>query len=119
MKSRKQIRQRLGGFYEEVQSKRKSKKMKLQVDQEFQQIRIKDLNELNNVEMFSTSLRGGKAFVAEQKIKELKTRISKLNGQKLKISPKKKRNLNTKHEHSTKQKLWFFAQRSRRSRMKE
>ena len=36
MKSRKQIRQRLGGFYEEVHSKRKSKKMKLQVDQEFQ-----------------------------------------------------------------------------------
>ena len=119
IKSRKQIRQSLGEFYEEVDSKRKSKKMKLQVDQEFQQIKIKDLNELNNVEMFSTSLRGGKAFVAEQKIKELKTRISKLNGQKLKISPKKKRNLNTKHGHSTKQKLWFFTQRSRRSRMKE
>ena len=97
MKFRKQIRQRLGGFYEEVKSKRKSKKMKLQVDQEFQQIRIKDLNELNNVEMFSTSLRGGKAFVAEQKIKELKTRISKLNGQKLKISPKKKK----KFKHKT------------------
>ena len=52
--------------------------MKLQVDQEFQQVRIKDLNDLNNVEMFSTSLRGGKAFAAEQKIRELKTRIAKL-----------------------------------------
>ena len=47
--------------------------------------------------MFSTSLRGSKAFVAEQKNKELKTRISKLNGQKLKISPKKKK----KFKHKT------------------
>ena len=89
MTSRKQIRQRLGQFYEEVESKRKGKKLRLQVDQEFQQVRIKDLNELNNVEMFWTSLRGGKAFAAEHKIRELKARISKLNGQKLKISPKK------------------------------
>ena len=55
--------------------------MKLQVNQEFQQVKIKDLNDLNNVEMFSTSLRGGKAFAAEQKIRELKDRISKLNVQ--------------------------------------
>ena len=89
MRSRKQIRQRLEQFYEEVESKRKGKKMKLQVDQEFHQVKIKDLNELNNVEMFSTSLRGGKGFAVDQKIRELKTRISKLNGQKLKISPKK------------------------------
>ena len=34
--------------------------------------------------MFSTSLRGGKAFAAEQKIRELKIRISKLKSQKLK-----------------------------------
>ena len=63
--------------------------MRLQVDQEFQQVKIKDLNELNNVTMFSTSLRGGKAFAAEQKIRELKTRIAKLRSQKLNISPKK------------------------------
>ena len=63
--------------------------MKLQVDQEFQQVRIKDLNDLNNVEMFSTAIRGGKAFAAEQKIRELKTRIAKLASQKLKITPKK------------------------------
>ena len=41
----------------------------------------------NNVEMFTTSVSGGKAFVAEQIIREPKTRISKLNAQKLKISP--------------------------------
>ena len=63
--------------------------MRLQLDQEFQQVKTKDLNDLNNVEMFSTNLRGGKAFAAEQKIRELKTRIAKLNAQKLKISLKK------------------------------
>ena len=36
--------------------------------------------------MFTTSVRGGKAFATEQKIRELKTTISKLNTQKLKIS---------------------------------
>ena len=39
--------------------------------------------------MFTTSIRGGKAFAAKQKIIELKTRISKTNAQKLKISPTK------------------------------
>ena len=89
MKSRKQIRQKLEQFYRDVRGKRKRKKMTLQVDQEFQQVNIKDLNDLNNAKMFSTSLRGGKAFAAEQKIRELKTRIAKLDSQKLKISPKK------------------------------
>ena len=59
MKSRKQIRQRLEQFYRDVANKRKGKKMRLQVDQEFQQVKIKDLNDLNKVQMFSTSLRGG------------------------------------------------------------
>ena len=96
MRSRKQIRQRLEQFYEDKENKRKKgKKMKLQVDQEFQQIKIKDLNQQNNVEMFSTSFRGGKAFAAEQKIRELKTRISKLKSQKMKITPKKMREIST------------------------
>ena len=89
LKSRKQIRQKFKKFYRDVRSKRKGKKIKLQVDQEFQQVRIKDLNDFNNVDMFSTSLRGGKVFAAEQKIRELKTRIEKLASQKLKISPNK------------------------------
>ena len=63
--------------------------MMLQVDQEFQQVKIKDLNDLNNVEMFLTFPRGGKPFAAEQKIRELKTRIAKLFSQKLKMSPRK------------------------------
>ena len=39
--------------------------------------------------MFTTSVGEGKAFVAEQKIRELKTRVSKLNAQKLKLPPTK------------------------------
>ena len=91
MRSRRQIRQKLEQFYNEIKEKRKSKKMKLQVDQEFQQLKIKDLNKQHNVEMFPTSLRGGKAFAAEQKIRELKKRIVRLNAQKnlLKLTPKK------------------------------
>ena len=90
MKSRKQILQNMKLFYDEVRSKRKGKCMRLQVDNEFQQAKIKDLNNENNVEMFTSSVRGGEAFAAEQKIRELKTRVSKLNAQKLKISPAKK-----------------------------
>ena len=97
MRSRKQISQRLEQFYEQVKDKRNGKEMKLQVNQEFQQLKIKDLNKQNNVKMFSTSLRGGKAFVAEQKIRELKTRISKLLGQKLKITPNKIIEISTKN----------------------
>ena len=63
--------------------------MRLQVDNEFQRVKIKQLNDKNNVEMFTTSVRGGKTFAAEQKIRELKSRIAKLNAQKLKISPTK------------------------------
>ena len=85
MKSRKQIRHRLEQFYDDVKNKRKGKKMRLQIDQEFQQLQIKDLNKKNNVEMFSTSLIGGK----EQKIRELKKRIAKLMGEKLKLTPKR------------------------------
>ena len=76
-------------FYNEVKSKRKGKCVRLQVDNEFQQVKIKDLNDENKVEMFTSSVRGGKAFAAEKKIRELKTRMSKLNAQKLKISPVK------------------------------
>ena len=54
-------------FYDEVKNKIKNKFMRLQVDNEFQQLKIKDLNDENNVKMFTTSIRGGKAFVEEQK----------------------------------------------------
>ena len=89
MRSRNQNRQKLEQFYLDVKGKRKGKKMRLQVDQEFQKLKINELNKQNNVNMFTTSLRQGKAFAAKQKIRELKTRIAKLKGQKLKLTPKK------------------------------
>ena len=69
MKSRKQILLKLKLFYNNVRNKRKGKKMRLQVDNEFQRVKIKDLNYKNNVEIFTTAVRRGKAFSAEQKIR--------------------------------------------------
>ena len=80
-------KQKMKQFYDEVKGKRKNKRMRLQFDNEFQQVKLKDLNDENNVDMFTTAVRGWKAFAAEQKTRELKTRIAKLNAQKLKISP--------------------------------
>ena len=74
MRSRKQILQKLEQFYVAVQSKRKNQNTRLQADNEFQQVIIKDKY---NVTMFTTSLRGGKAFAAEQKIRELKVGFRK------------------------------------------
>lgn len=45
MCSTKQMLQRLEQIYQEVKSKRKNKNMQLQVDNEFQQVEIKDLND--------------------------------------------------------------------------
>ena len=39
---------------------------------EFNQNRIKQLNEKFNVDMYHTKIRGGNAFAAEQKIREFK-----------------------------------------------
>lgn len=78
MRSRKQVLKNLEQFYIDVQNNRKNKNMRLQVNNEFQQFKIKDKNDRYNVTRFTTSLRGGKAFSAEQKIRELKSRISKL-----------------------------------------
>ena len=72
-------------FCDEVKGKRKGKRMRLQVDNQFQQVKIKDVNNENNVEIFTSTVRGGKAFAAEQKVRELKARIAILNTQKLKI----------------------------------
>ena len=89
MRSRKQILQKMKLFCNKVKIKRKNKRMRLQVDNEFLQVKVKDFNDENNVEMFTSSVRGGKAFAAEQKIRQLKTRILKLNAEKLKINPSK------------------------------
>ena len=44
--------------------------MHLQMDLEINQNQIKKLNNDFNVEMFHTKVRGGKAFAAEQRIRE-------------------------------------------------
>ena len=58
-------------FYNDIKKKRLGK-MRLQTDQESKQRNIEEPNKNLNVEMYSTHLRGGKAFAAEQKIRELK-----------------------------------------------
>ena len=70
---------------------------------------MKDLNDLNNVDMFLTSLRGGKAFAAEQKIRELKARISKLYVQKLRVSSKKIIELSTANMNIQPSKKYGFS----------
>ena len=58
-------------FYKDIENKRFGK-MRLQTDQEFKQRNIEQLNRKFNVEIYSTHLRGEKAFAVEQKIRELK-----------------------------------------------
>ena len=57
MRSRKQILQKIKLFYDEEKEKRKGKRMRLQVDIEFQQAKIKYLNNEKNLEMLAFSLR--------------------------------------------------------------
>ena len=78
MRKRSNLANKLEIFYKEIETKRnKNEKLRVQTDKEFQQNEIKKLNQKYNVEMFSARLRGGKAFAAEQKIRELKKVIFK------------------------------------------
>ena len=79
MRKKSNLWQKLEIFYKEIDSKRRNKneRMRLQTDLEFQQNEIKKLNKKYNVEMFSSRTRGGKAFAAEQKIREFKTLLFK------------------------------------------
>ena len=73
MRKKSNLVQKMELFYKEIKQKRNQKeKMRLQVNLEFQQNEIKKLNQKYNVEMFSTKIRGGKTFAAEQKIREFK-----------------------------------------------
>ena len=71
MKNRKLLARKLNTFYEEIDNRRDGK-ITLQTDLEFRQNEIKRLNEKYNVALFHSRLRGGKAFAAEQKIREFK-----------------------------------------------
>ena len=53
-------------FYNDIKKKIDLNKiMRLQIDLQFQQRKIKKLNKKYNFEMFSTRLKGGKALAAE------------------------------------------------------
>ena len=71
MKNRSLLSKNIEIFYNNIHPKRTGK-MHLQTDLEFNQNKIKALNKKFDVEMFHTKIKGGKAFAAEQKIREFK-----------------------------------------------
>ena len=88
MKKRNLLAKEMELFYEDIEEKRpKNRKLRLQTDLEFQQNKIKKLNFKFNVEMFSSKIRGGKAFAVDQKIRDLKRLLlkSKNNGKRNKV----------------------------------
>ena len=74
-------------FYNDI-SKKRAGKMRLKTDCEFQQTKIKQLSKEYNFDMYNTNLRGGKAFAAEQKIRELKKLL--LRSKRIQKSSKKR-----------------------------
>ena len=67
MPSRKKILEKLEQFFVNVQSKIKNENTLLQVDSEFQQVKVKYLNDKYNVTMFTSSLSGRKAWRQNKK----------------------------------------------------
>ena len=75
-KSRKYIPNKVETFYKEIKNKRKKgEKIRLQAELEFKPNKIYEINSKYNVHTFYTTVREGKSFAAEQKIRELKKRI--------------------------------------------
>ena len=104
MKKRYLLADKLRLFYEDIKSKRTGN-MRLQTDLEFQQNKIKNLNDEFNVTMYSSKIREGKAFAAERAIRDFKRillrskRIEKASGRRLKpynLIRKATNNLNKK-----------------------
>ena len=71
MKNRSLLAKKLKLFYEDIKQKRTGR-MRLQTDLEFKQNQTKNLNDEFDIEMFHTKVRRGKAFAAEQKIREFR-----------------------------------------------
>ena len=71
MKKRHLLAKKLNLFYNNIEEKRTGK-MQLQTDLEFNQNQIKALNKKFDVQMFHTKFCGGNAFAAKQKIREFK-----------------------------------------------
>ena len=70
-KNRSLLAKKLKLFYEDIKQKRTGR-MRLPTDFKFKQNRIIKLNDEFDIEMFHTKVREGKAFAAEQKIREFK-----------------------------------------------
>ena len=66
MKNRSLLAKKMEVFYNDIQPKRTGK-MRLQTDLEFNQNKINALDKKFDVEMFHTKIRGGKAFAADKK----------------------------------------------------
>ena len=93
MRKKSNLVNKLETFYKEIEPKRDKKEiMRLRTDQEFQQNEIKKINLKYNVDMFSTNIRGGKAFAAEQKIRELKKILFKTKN----VYKRSKKKINSK-----------------------
>ena len=91
MKKRSLLAKKIKLFYEDIEQKMAGR-MHLQTDLEFKQNQILKLSDEFIVEMFHTWLRGGKAFAAEQKIREFKKfllrskRFEKQRGKRIKLN---------------------------------
>ena len=74
MKSRNLLSKKLELFYSTKKKEQiaENTTIRLQRDLEFTQNEIKKINKKYNVEMFSSRVRGGKAYAAQQKIREFK-----------------------------------------------
>ena len=72
MRLRKQIPQKMKLLYNEIKNKRKNKTMRFQVDNELKQVKIKDLNDENNVKIFILLLVVGKLLLLNKKLENLK-----------------------------------------------
>ena len=72
MRLRKQILQKMKLLYNEIKNKRKNKTMRFQVDNELKQVKIKDLNDENNVKIFILLLVVGKLLLLNKKLENLK-----------------------------------------------
>ena len=92
MKNRSLLGKKLELFYTDIQPKR-ARKMRIQTHLEFNQKKIKQLNQEFDVEMFHKQLAGGKAFAAEQKVREFKkillrsNRFEKMNKNRIRLNP--------------------------------
>ena len=71
MKRRSLLAKKMVISYQDIAKKRMGR-MHVKTDCEFEQMNIKKSNKEFDVDMYSTNLRGGKAFAAEQKIREWK-----------------------------------------------